>query len=295
MSDFARAMHVLALRAAYLVPLLFWLVGCGGSGGAGPSSSGPITPPSVLRTDLLVGYYGDCDSCALETGDHTNLYWVWGWGTSPFWLTNAMAHLQQARGAGITRVVLGLPQAYGPNAEGEVRFALTRLNDAGLLADVVALYPIDEPDLYGKSDDEVRATNVMLRRVAGEFPALAGVRLAVIYAGANDFPGVSSYDWVGFDDYGAGCAVLGAPYGALKAALRPDQRIMLVPGGADPWRQDPACFAARAHADPQVVAVVPFIWFDNAAAGVGPGIRSNPTRPLYCQMGRVITGRGGVC
>lgn len=283
--DLARWLHERAWDVAASVALtllILALTGCGGGGGSGPSVSGPIVPPPSLRSDILVGYYGDCPTCAMETADHTNLYFAF--------FGDRFAGLRQARAAGFTRFCLGLWEAYLPDAESQVRSTLTNLNNAGLLGGIECLYPTDEPR---ESDAAVTAKNAMIRRVAGEFPALAGIKLAVIYASAR--PGIASYDWVGFDDYNAGCAVLGGAYDELKAALRPDQRILLVPGGADPWRQDPACFAARAHADPQVVAVVPFIWFDQADRGVGAGIRSNPTRKLYCEMGRVMTGRDARC
>jgi hypothetical protein len=71
---------------------------------------------------------------------------------------------------------------------------------------------------------------------------------------------------------------------------------MVVAGGADPWRQDPACFEARAHGDAQVAAIVGFIWQDFVDRGVGAGVRSNGLRRLYCEAGRKIkTGEASGC
>src|SRR5437870_5698906 len=154
------------------------LAGCGG--GSAPS---PTQPPSALRTDLLFGYYGAADETIPEVADHVNLAWVMGWGTHGSWLANVSRQLVQARQHGIKAVVLGIPQAYNPGgtAEADVRYVLQSLAVQGLLENVVALYPIDEPDGAHKSDATVTAVNTMLRRVMAEFPPLANTKLAVIY------------------------------------------------------------------------------------------------------------------
>jgi hypothetical protein len=274
-------------RAA-VAALFFLLTDCGGGGGS--PVSGPIMPaPDKLRADLLFGYYGGCPTCPLEQADHVNLYWA----GNLYGLLNTMAELNQARAAGISNIVLAVP-AYAANAELEVRFHLKRLQEAGLLANIRALYPIDEPDLHDKTADEIRATNAMLRRVAADFPELAEVKLAVIYAPTRvkgTWPGVETYDWVGFDDYDNRERIFlgaGGEYGMLKHVLRPDQRILLVPGGVDPWRQDPAAFLAKAETDPQVIAIIPFIWQDLSDPGAGLGIRSNGLRQLYCEAGKTV-------
>jgi len=284
---FRRFAAIWAACAALFLACL--LLDCGG-GGDGPVASGVIQPAAPARTDLLFGYYGDCPTCALETADHSNLYWAANWAGFPATLQS----LFNARAAGFRNIVLAVP-AYESNAELEVRFYLTSLKQAGYLVNIAALYPIDEPDVHGKTEDQVLATNAMLRRVMADYPELAATRLAVIYGANSTFPGVASYDWVGFDDYSHGCSALGAPYAAMKGRLRADQRILVVPGGADPWRQDPACFIARANADPQVVAVVAFIWFDSWGGTLNLGIRSNPTKKLYCEAGRRIVGNQEPC
>jgi len=62
---------------------------------------------------------------------------------------------------------------------------------------------------------------------------------------------------------------------------------MLIPGGADPWRQDPACFVAYAHANPQVVAIVGFLW---NTVGSMIGIRDNGMNETYSAAGRKLKG-----
>lgn len=267
---------------------LFLAISCGGGGSN--SSSGTITPAAPQRTDLLFGYYGDCPTCAMETVDHSNLYWASNWSG----LAVTEQSLFAARAAGFTHVVLAVP-AYTGSPEADTRFYLTSLQRDGYLVNIAALYPQDEPDQANLSDDQVNATNAMLRRVIADYPELAATKLAVIYSASQAFPGIASYDWVGFDDYVSGCGALKSGYDAMKARLRLDQRILVVPGGADPWRQDPACFLEKANADSQVIAVIGFIWFDNWNGGTGVGIRSNPTRKLYCEAGRAVIGSAAPC
>jgi hypothetical protein len=271
---------------AVILPLLA-LAGCGGGGGSGFV---PPQPPQELRTGLLYGYYGDCDTCLEEQAGHVNLAWVMGWGKRAAWLDNVAAHLTEAKQRGIPNAVLGISPAYGDNPERDVRYVLDSLRVQGLLDGIVALYPVDEPDVNGIPAEKIVATNAMLRRVMADYPEFAHTKLAVIYGPRSDYRGIESYDWVGFDDYDQGAAVLELPLAHLKAKLRPDQQVILVPGGASPWRQDPQPFFNVAESDARVVALVPFIWFDNAAPGVGLGIRSNGLRAVYCAAGkRVVT------
>jgi hypothetical protein len=123
--------------------------------------------------------------------------------------------------------------------------------------------------------------NKALRAVAAEFIELKNVPLAVIYSERGSRPGISSYDWVGIDAYAMGSKILGKPYAKLRKLLTSKQRLLLVPGGADPWREDPAPYFKRAASDPKLVGVVAFLWFDNAAPDVGLGIRSNGLAAKY--------------
>lgn len=262
-------------------------VACGGGGSAGAAAM-----PSAGRT-VLFGYYGGVNSTIPEIADHASLAWVMGWNPTGGWMENTALQLAQARNRNLPSV-LGIPQAYGPDAEDSVRLVFQSLSVQGLLTGIAALYPIDEPDVNGKSNAEVLAANAMLRRVMADFPALRDTKLSVIYGAGSNRPGIASYDWVGMDAYGEGCGVLAASYASLKAILRPGQRLMVVPGGADPWKQHPGCFLARAQEDPQVVAVVSFIWFDSWDDITKPdgakGIRSNGMAPIYTEAGKRAKG-----
>lgn len=287
-----RRAHEAALALAAILALIIILSGCGGGGKA----SGPIAPAPAVRADLLVGYYGGTSATVLENGGHVNTHWATGWGGTGTWHLDVAQELAHARGQGVRNIVLALPHGlvWQPGAEAETRFQLTRLQQAGALDgwDSIMVYPADEPEIAengSHGEIEVTAMLAWLRGVMAGFPALSGAPVGVIYACSSGLrPGIASFDWIGCDDYDAGCVVLGATYTALVARMRPDQRLMLVAGGADPWRQDPACFEARAHGDPRVAMLIGFAWQDRAAPGVGAGIRSNGTRKLYCESGRKV-------
>lgn len=292
-----RRLHEAALTIAAalaLVAMATILAGCGGGGG--PSVSGPINPAPAVRRDLLVGYYGGRLDTVLENGADVNLHWATGWAGSGTWHLDVATELAHARAAGIRNIVLALPHGlvWQPNAADEVRFQLVRLQQAGALDgwESIWLYPSDEPELVengAHSDAEVTAMVSWLREVMRGFPALSGAPVGVIYAcSSGQRPGIASFDVVGCDSYDARCDVFFRYYPDLLSKMRPEQRLMVVAGGADPWRQDPACFEAHAHSNKRVAALIGFIWQDRAAPGVGAGIRSNGLRRLYCEAGRKV-------
>ena len=284
--------------AALLLALAAWA--CGGGGGGTPVS-GIVTPTGTLRTDLLFGYFAGNASVPLEVAGHANLHHA----ADFYGPLEQMAGLIQARAAGM-RVILSIPthQWRGDAArmEHETRFWFQRLRDAGLLWDgIVAVQWIDEPEterVGNRSDAEVTAGSALVRRVMAEFPEISGARLAVFYACATGrTPGIASFDWIGCDHYDAGCGVLRDHVPRLGEQLRGDQRLLLIAGGADPWRQDPACFESFAHRDSRVVALIAFIWQTVTDDGTTyRGIRENGLRPLYCQAGRkIVAGTSEGC
>src|SRR6185437_2611816 len=111
---------------------------CGG--GAGPSSSGIITPAGTLRTDLLFGYFAQDSATVLETQPHTNLLWTTGD------LLDQMAAMTLAKADG-RRIVVQMSLCLQPVDQGEANASwwLQHLHDAGLLGNVVAISWCDEP------------------------------------------------------------------------------------------------------------------------------------------------------
>jgi hypothetical protein len=276
--------RILSAIASAIASLVI-LAGCNGDTTAPAPASAPPAAPQASRAGLLYGYYGSMDGQVAETADHVTLQWVSPWGAGGDGLQAVKLRLAEARQAAIPCVVLDVPMAY--QGEEGVRAFFAELQRGGLIdSRICALYPVDEPDLVGRSSSEVRSTNAMLRRVAADFPFIAGIPLAVIYTAHGEWPGIETYDWVGFDDYDRHSAVLSnGTWRDMKARLRSEQRILLVPGGA--FGEDIAPFFAKAQEDPQVLAIVAFIWFDNWD-GPKQGIRSLPVRTQYVAAGQRI-------
>jgi hypothetical protein len=268
--------------------LLALATACGGGGGSGGNVAiGPVIPAPPLRADLLFGYYGENAVSVTETSGHANLAWC----ADFYGPLEQMACLTQAKGLGMKAVMMlpVYPSPCTPSPPSDWRFWFKRLADVGLLDTVVAIYPVDEPTCDAAM---IRATNAQLRDVMSEFPPIAQAKLAVIYACKAGFPGAETYDVIGCDDYDSGSAVLTRYYPALAAA-NPGARLIVVPGGADPWRADPAPFESYAHGTARVWALVPFIW---QSADGHDGIRDNGMATLYCIAGReIVTGAPAVC
>lgn len=256
--------------AACVAAFAAMILGCSGGSAA---DTGTPAPAPIPRTDKpLLGYYGSCVSCLAATRDHISFYMVMNWDG------DGISEMQRAKAWNIP-VILHLPEAYA--SEGAVRARFATLRALDLLSGIKALYPVDEPDLAGYSAARVGVANAMVRRVMAEFGLT--VPLAVIYSAAFTWPGVESYDWVGFDNYDPGAGIFSnGDYQRLKSVLRADQRILLVPGGADPWRQDPTPFFNKAQADPQVIGIVAFLWRDYDYQGrLRQGIGSNGMAGAY--------------
>lgn len=268
----------------FAAALLLALAACGGGA---PPAPVPITPSGPPRTDLLFGYFAQDGATAVETQPHTNMLWTTG---DP---TDQMAAITFAAGR---KVVLQLPFCLVPVDQGEAqaRFWFQRLHAAGLLAPVVAVSWCDEPNTPRAgswTDAAATQMNAAVRQAMGAYPELhAG--LAVIYACNASWPGFASFDWIGCDDYDSGCAVLSGAYVTLLARLSASQRAIVLPGGADPWRQDPACFLSFAERTPTVAAIVPFIWQTVTDGRTYQGIRVNGMAKFYCQAGRTVTAPG---
>lgn len=272
------------------VPVM--IAACGG-GGVDPNA--PVARPKNLRADLHYGYYGSTGLQPQETKGHVTFYLDMQFEGEQHAIDSI--RLMQLP------VMLGVQywmydERNVPKADGEAQLLayLYRLNAAGVLKFVTDVYPLDEPDLFGTKVDDVIAVNAAVRRAFATFGMRP--RLSVIYGVSFTWPGVASYDDVGFDNYSAGSGIFyNGDYARLKSVLRPDQNIWLVPGGADPWRQDPTQFINFAHGDPQVRGLINFVWFDSThpSQGYGKGIRSNGMAGAYCRAGREITGAAGAC
>lgn len=277
------------LLAALAACAVLTLAGCGGSSqGSTPPAPPPIPaptePPAFLpsRRGLLFAYFGAMQD---ETLGFVNATFAGHWGDTDLSVIAGNIMAAQARGASAAILDLGnacyspgAPRRYlGSAATANVRAIFSALQQAGALAFVRILYPIDEPERDSNIPEvDIIACNADLRAVAVEFPELAGVRLACIYGDGEDYRGLVSYDLVGFDAYGMGTDAMGAQYDRLATRLLPGQQTILVPGCCDPWRAAIGPWYDKAQQSPEVGLVMPFLYDDTAA---NLGIRSNGRAP----------------
>lgn len=250
-------------------------------------------PPAPPRADLLYGYYGCKGDQVAETKDHINLFMESQFDGAD----KAIQNILDAAKPTILDLSAQMfhrepEQKYYsvlPDAATRVVAFLQRLQDAGALQYVKYLYPIDEPNnTVGDPTTLMLAINIV-RDASKQFPALDGVQLAVIYAADKSFICQEEYALVGFDDYDLKSHVLVSPrLQSLQMSLRPDQKIILVPGGS--YGQDPKPFIDFAQGNPRVGMVMPFLWLDEPTVGK-PGIRSNDMRAAYSAAGASVCSR----
>lgn len=261
-----------------------------------PTPSGDISLPALppnRRNKLYYGYYGGNDQQTDEVADHTNMWFEACWGG----VDVGIRHMQKMQLPTIFNLDYALFTTTNPRryvgadiATQQLQDTFNQLKAADVLKYIVALYPIDEPDLSSNnvSTADLLAANQIVRAIASSYPELQSVKLCVTYCAHSDYRAVNDFDWVGFDDYGAGATIFtNGQYATLKKVLRPTQGITLFPGGAAPWMNDPKPFYRKAVEDDQVVAIIPFIWFDNYADTTYAGIRT-VCPAVYREVGTMV-------
>lgn len=267
-----------------LLCLLSLLCACGG--GSSSNVDVVVAAPTTLRADLYYGYYLTSPEQVKETLTHVNIIWVGGpWGEDV-----AIANMQQAQLPAVVdisnqvyAITSGGKHIAAPNREDNLRILLNKLRATDTLKYVIALYPIDEPDISVASEQDVLDVNKSVRIVMSEYVELKNCALAVIYANGTRF-GLATYDWLGFDAYGDKSSIFtNGKYSSFVATLTEKQRIILVPGGY--VGQDPTPFFNKAETDSKVLLLLPFLWADTTDF---LGIRSLPIRNDYCLVGEQI-------
>lgn len=207
-----------------------------------------------------------------------------GWGS----VTNQEAaklrminEMQQARARGVDRFILstgfltfgGACQWVGTQALLAFKQQLDALD---LSRSVYMLYPLDEPDVNGCTEQTMTQAFTETRAAWGN-----DVRIAVIY-GTKGTPGINYATDVGRDDY---------PHGPQVVSLRADQHLILVPGGANPYREDPGAFVSYAQSNPSVSLVMAFLYVAYTDPNGHPqqGIATNGMLPAYQGAGCALT------
>jgi hypothetical protein len=261
------------------------LAGCGGGGGGGGGTSPVPPPPVVARADLSYGYFGTVGNQIAETADHVTFVHVGDWGD---WDTPAgreaitqaqIAMLQEAQARGVhdAWVMVGylvFDSAYHYRGIAELAVFRQRIEALGLAPMVKALYPVDEPELHALGGETLTA---ILGELRVTWP---GPKLAVIYGDHGAFPAIDAYDIVGMDNYGVFAPI---------APVHPGQSVVLVPGGSDPWRDNPQPWLDEAESNPNIVGIIAFVWFDSFnGLSSTHGIRSNGMAAAYTAVGRKV-------
>lgn len=242
---------------------LSWASACGGG------SSGDVPLPVSPRYDTLgFGYY-NANGDAQLVADHATIWMESGWTGAPGnpggGVPAIVAHLALAKALGINRAILAVN--FDP---AQLAYTFDQLQSASLLDMVVALYIGDELDLTPFTDAQIVAGCAIVRQVASRFPELANVALASIWSASGRRPGQSALNWVGVDKYGSGPQMV---------PLLPGQRLLIVAGGSDPWRESAQVYVDFGLAHSEVIAVIAFLceW----PQGEPGGICNNGMLPSY--------------
>jgi hypothetical protein len=251
------------------------LLSCGG-GGDKPDTKPVVIPP---RSDVLFGYYGTAPGQIDATHEHVSLVWSGPWRG----LDGQIQDLQEAQGrklpvvVDISYLLFANRRFVGPiAATAALRQYFAGLSALGLLDSIAALYPLDEPDLNLDDPTEILPAADVVRSVAAEFNKR--LPLWAIYSHAHPVPpAADTFDALGVDWYG---------HGPQDFPRKPGQRLIIVAGGADPFREQPRSYEDFAAVNGDVVALVAFVDFDYE---LGLGIGHNGMAPDYRAAGCRLT------
>jgi hypothetical protein len=238
----------------------------------------------------MFGYWGTLNNQIAETAAHVNFVHAIVWGDRDSVADRArmadvlIAQIQEAEARGVHKVILTVDSmiftnAYVYRGTAELLAFKARVDALGLAGNIVALYPVDEPELYHSTNDA--ALTAILGELRAAWP---GPKMAVVYGDMATKPALASYDWIGYDNYGIGAGAMDR-----LPPISGDQRWLLVPGGTNPWANPPEPWYARANSDTRVIGIMPFVWFDGFENDFNHrGIRSNGLAGAYCRVGMRI-------
>lgn len=266
----------------FLIGLALLLAACGGGG----------DPKPPHRTDIQYTYYGTYGNQVEEVRDSTN--WAW----QAFWEGDAKAFDDIASAAKPTTIdMTRMFERTGPKQMAlrqdayDIAYDLfDHMRRLGVLQHVAMIVPMDEPNLPEHQVCKYLPEAVrILRDVATHFEDLRYVKLGVIYYANTAMCHTELFDILGFDDYPAGSNIL-APDGSyerFRARLRPDQRTMLIVGGS--YGQEPGPFVEYAHRNPEVFAIVSFLWrYPMHGEDIKDIVTQPALREKYVAAGRAI-------
>lgn len=253
-------------------------------------------PPAAQRKDLLYGYYGCMNDQVSKTSDHVNIHWE-----SQFQgFDKAIENIDEAQKFTVLDVgpvmfikflEKGRNYKLNDKPEENLRSLFDLMKAKRTLHLVKAIYPMDEPNINVVDSDELYRAIRIIRKVASEYSELKDVKLVCIYAAKPEtYDCVEEFDYVGIDDYEVKSQIFtNGTYENLKKMLRPDQRTIIIPGGA--FGQDPTPFLNFANGNPEVGMILAFVWFGPMQAAdkwVGIGDDASPLKQRYIDLGKTI-------
>lgn len=264
----------------------FILPSCGGSSDFKDIT---IPLPSVLRDDLIYCYYLSTPGQTAKVKDHTNLVWH-----AQFYDNNLLEQELKDNNFDLvldcnTQLFKHPDNSVSMTAREDLHLYFTDLNNRGLLQRVKYLTPMDEPNFFVKSEEDLRAALQVLKEEAKKWPVLVDVKYICIYGSNSNFMALEEFDIVGIDNYAQKSEVLTkGSHAELMQAILPHQQVMVLPGAA--YGQNPEAFIAYAHSTPQVWGVVPFIWAHIPASAdkegwVGLENQSEEAKDIYRKAG----------
>lgn len=269
------------------------LQGCGG----GSYSDIEIPMPNMLRNDLNFVYFLSIPGQTIKVQDHTNLIWH-----GQFY-DNARLEIEAQSNnfdiildCAIQLFSRGFPATVSSTAKEDLHNYFTDLNNRGLLARIKYLICMDEPNLFAKSEYEVRKAMAILKEEAKIWECLRTVKYMCIYGGKGGYyPALDEFDIVGIDNYDQKSEILtiGA-HADLMRNILPNQKVMVIPGAA--YGQNPNSFVAYAHSEPRCWGVVPFIWAHVSESAdkegwVGLEKQSEEKQNIYREAGKLTLNR----
>ena len=257
----------------------------------------PVVPP---RKGVYVGFYGGMKDQAEKTKGHINVWWE----------CQFEGHVKSADNilmAGVASVVSlgnqmfekfqpgGRNHRLHPNAEQQLTEYFEYLQSRGALSFVKVVTPFDEPNTNVVNADDLRTSVSIIKTVAAKFPELDGLKLAIIYAAKpREWDCIELFDFVGADDYDELSGFLESEtYKDIKSRLRPDQKMIILPGGA--FGQDLIPFIRFTHLSPEVGCILAFTWLDPMVAAdqwIGLGNDANPKKQQYLDEFKKIVDAG---
>jgi hypothetical protein len=277
-------MSLLTWLLVGLVILL--LVACGGGGPTPKSNPTPPNPaPLPQQYEASFGYFmGNAADLPLYQ-DHVGYVFTndWGnWDTAQDWLENqTLLELQNAQQFGIKKAIVSVgflvfDSKYNYKGTQYLIEFKGRLENLGISDMVETFYVLDEPDLAMRKGLTVAALKAACAGLRQVFPE---VKLMTIYSNSGQYPAITAFDIVGKDDYGKGTGVL-----SEMPPITSNQWYAIVPGGADPWKQDPTQFYQWSLSHP-VKYIIAFLFSDYSG---GKGIGNNGMLPVYKALGQKI-------